>query len=71
MSRDPNRIKPIISLLEDVWSQHPEMTLGQVIKEYVIHPKELASKEDEDTFLALSKASGKPIKEFSSFISDD
>lgn len=71
MSRDSARIKPILALLEELWQKNPNMTLGQIIKEYAIHPKELASKEDEETFLSLAKAVGRPIPEFNSFIKED
>ena len=29
--RDPNRIKPTLELVEQIWEQHPDLRLGQLL----------------------------------------
>ena len=29
--RDPNRIEPMLQLLRDVWSENPDLRLGQIV----------------------------------------
>ena len=29
--RDPNRIKPTLKLVEQIWEQHPDLRLGQLL----------------------------------------
>lgn len=70
MTRDPNRIKPILEQLETLWLKHPEMRLGQLISNFAIEPKKWASKEDSDVYLALCNANHVPPKEFEGFVED-
>jgi hypothetical protein len=30
--RDPNRIEPLLALLREYWQKHPDMRLGQIVK---------------------------------------
>lgn len=71
MSRDPNRIKPIIELLEELWERHPDQRLGQLFSNYVTKPTKLQEVSDEDIYLALTKGTHRIPKEIREILNSD
>jgi hypothetical protein len=58
--RDPNRIPALLSALEQVWRQHPDLRLGQLVY-ILIHndegvtPGRLFGVEDEELMKLLDR----------------
>jgi uncharacterized protein YihD (DUF1040 family) len=50
--RNPERIRPIISMLEKLWNHNPDMRLGQLISN-LCHPAEPFYIDDETLRMAI------------------
>jgi hypothetical protein len=43
--RDPNRIKPFLAKLEELWLQHPDLRFGQMVAWITPGPDRLTEKQ--------------------------
>jgi hypothetical protein len=55
--RDPKRIKKILSIIEKIWQENPDLRFGQLLINYGIVPDELRTwlMEDDELLKGLEK----------------
>jgi len=54
--RDPKRIPEILKAIQDVWSKHPQLRLGQLLSIALgTNPPDLFYIEDKDLLLQIRK----------------
>ena len=51
--RDPKRIRPLLDRLEAVWTQYPDIRLGQML--IVASPNDLFSVEDDRLIVRIAQ----------------